>query len=598
MSQTKKQHSKKKFGSSGRASIAPGQLRSNYELKNRGGRASQLGHQQSVCHTMDDLVEPPLRSGKSTRGSLLQQVGRRQQQPMDEEPSSQIEEHEQVEEEHLQQPEERLGRTRSTPLPTLPMTPSRLPMNDDDFLDSPRRFPRGLGSNRVVTIRSDDFINSQRRSPRGLSNNRVQRSLETYSYSQRHSQTPSNGAPLGNRNILQQNSSRSEPQQNDNPEDQHLSRQNPSRLASNSPQSNEECGTAEARAVPLRKKRGRSCMKELAKFRGKILELDLHGGRLCGYKHKVAINSVCACTRKSQNCPLKYEEFDDIPPEKIQRVINKLYDYFRIKSRTGEDPEVVIKKIMRNAYNRHKHKIHRAYLKLGGNEIALASEPPTELEIAKEDWVYMCETFATPEFKKKSKRGTAAAKAKEIYHSAGNSSFSSVENDLIAENKPCDAVILFSETHGSKKLPPKCQEMKKTMEDMKEAILRGESSKTPADIYEIVYNEQPSHTHKILVDLREREIQLLNERIDDLMNSFFSKHYPSMVVPDVSDDEMEDDAEVSGRDEEDLDVEGQNDEDDYDDTEDNFIRDFPNMEHRNVEGADDDEFLSLFLLKD
>ncbi|KAI3842881.1 hypothetical protein MKX03_008671, partial [Papaver bracteatum] len=536
MSQTKKQHSKNKIGRSDRASIPHVQLRSNYacvnllihccstcSVKNRGERASQLGR-----HTMDDLVEPPLRSGKSRRGSLLQQVGRRQQQPMNEQPSSQIEEHEQVEEEYLKQPEERSGRTRSTPLPTrspprrgrcgrsLPITPSRLPLNDDDFLDSPRRSPRGLVSNRVVTSRSDDFINSLRRSPRGLRNNRVQRSLEPEynasnasqmprhcqvqhqsnqlyntqrsrsSSSQRHCQTPSNGAPLGNRNILQQNPSRSELQQNDNPEDQHLSRQHPSSSASNSPQSNET---------------------------------------MC-YKHKVAINLVCMWTRQIHNCPLKYEEFDDIPSDKIQRVINKLYDYFRIKSRTGEDPELAIKKIMRNAYNRHKHKIHKAYLKLGGHEVALAAEPPTELEISKEDWVYMCDTFATPEFKKKSDRGTAAAKAKEIYHSACNNSFASVEYDLIAENKPCDAVILFSETHGSKKLPPKCQEMKKTMEDMKEATLRGESSKTPADIYETFYNEQrgglnkrrrkASHTHKSLADLREKEIQLLNEIIESL----------------------------------------------------------------------------------
>ncbi|XP_026381674.1 acidic leucine-rich nuclear phosphoprotein 32 family member B-like [Papaver somniferum] len=153
------------------------------------------------------------------------------------------------------------------------------------------------------------------------------------------------------------------------------------------------------------------------------------------------------------------------------------------------------------------------------------------------------------------------------------------------------------------------------MEDMKEATLRGESSNTPYDIYETVYYEQrgslkrrrkASHTHKSLADLREKEIQLLNGRIESLQtenmlqrretrrltdhtNSFFSKHYPSMVVPDVSDDEMEDDAEVSGRDE-DLDVEGQNDEDDYDDLEDeNYIRDYPDMEDRNVEGAMDDE---------
>ncbi|KAI3956766.1 hypothetical protein MKW92_019550 [Papaver armeniacum] len=160
--------------------------------------------------------------------------------------------------------------------------------------------------------------------------------------------------------------------------------------------------------------------------------------------------------------------------------------------------------------------------------------------------------------------------------------------------------------------------MKKTMEDMKEATLQGESSKTLADIYETVYNEQrgglnkrrrtTSHTHKSLADIREKEIQLLNGRIEslqaenmlqrrqtrrltNLMNSFFSKHYPSMVVPDVSDDEMESDAaEVCGRDDEDLDVEGQNDEDDYDDMEDNFIRDHPDMEHQNVEeGVGDDE---------
>ncbi|XP_026453563.1 uncharacterized protein LOC113354451 isoform X1 [Papaver somniferum] len=234
-------------------------------------------------------------------------------------------------------------------------------------------------------------------------------------------------------------------------------------------------------------------------------------------------------TRQSQNCPLNYNAFDDIPPEKIQRVIKNIYDYFTIKSRTGEDPEEAIKKIMRNAYNRHRHKINKAYLKiqnLSSHEVALASEPPSELEINKEDWIYMCKTFDMPDFKKKPDRGTAAAKAKEINHSAGNRSFASVEYDLIAENKPCDAVILFSETHGYKKLPPKCQEMKKTMEDMKEATLQGESSKTPSDIYETVYNEQrgslnkrrrkASHTHKSLADLREKEIQLLNGRIESL----------------------------------------------------------------------------------
>ncbi|KAI3876678.1 hypothetical protein MKW92_005557, partial [Papaver armeniacum] len=55
-----------------------------------------------------------------------------------------------------------------------------------------------------------------------------------------------------------------------------------------------------------------------------------------------------------------------------------------------------------------------------------------------------------------------------------------------------------------------------------------------------------------------------------------------MVIPDVSYDEMEGDVELFGRDE-DLDVEGKNDDNDYDD---NFVYD-PDMEHRNVEGASD-----------
>ncbi|XP_026434201.1 uncharacterized protein LOC113331766 isoform X2 [Papaver somniferum] len=335
MSQTKKQLSKNKIGSFDRASISPGQLRSNYgSVRNRGGRASQLSRQQSARHSLEDLVEPPSRSGKSRRGSIFQQVRRKKQQLMNQQPSCQIEEHEQVEEEYLQPPEERSGRTRNTPLPTrsppprdrggqsLPITPSR-------------RSPRGLDNNRVqrsleaeysasntvhmqrhrqVQHQSDQLYNTQvssssRQQPLGL-----QHQGSRSSSSQRQSQTPSNGAPLGNRNISNQNTSHSEPQQNDTPEDQHLQRKHPSRSTSNSPQSNEECGTAEITAVSLRKKRGRSCMKELSKFRGQILELDLYEGRLCRYKNEVAINSVCMWTRQSQNCPLNYDAFDDIPP--------------------------------------------------------------------------------------------------------------------------------------------------------------------------------------------------------------------------------------------------------------------------------------------
>ncbi|KAI3933780.1 hypothetical protein MKW92_038022 [Papaver armeniacum] len=446
MFQTKNNTPRTKLGAPTKSKHSPGQLSG---VKNRGGRASQLGRQQSVRHTMDDLVEPPPRSGKSRRGSLLQQVGRRQQQPMNEKPSSQIEES---------------GRTRSTPLPTrspprrgrsgrsLPIIPSRLHVNDDDFLDSPRRSPRGLGSNRVVTSRSDDFINSLRRSPRGLSNNRVQRSLEPEynasnagqmqrhhqvqhqsnqlyntqvssssrqqplglqhqnsrsSSSQRQSQTPSNGAPLGNRNILQQNPSCSEPQQNDTPEDQHLPR----------------------------KKRGRSLYEGTCQIGGKYLNWIFMGG-----------------------------------------------DYV---SRTGEDPEEAIKKIMRNAYNMHRNKIYKAYKKFDDHEVALAARTTHFGRGLRKRIGFICRIMY--------------AKAKEIYYGAGNEFTCFVCDRFvaskIAENKPCDAVILFS----------------------KPMVLKN-------------YHRN------------------------------------------------------------DLDVEGQNDEDDYVDMEDNFIRDNPDMEHRNVEeSASDDE---------
>ncbi|KAI3850318.1 hypothetical protein MKW92_036128 [Papaver armeniacum] len=156
-----------------------------------------------------------------------------------------------------------------------------------------------------------------------------------------------------------------------------------------------------------------------------------------------------------------------------------------------------------------------------------------------------------------------------------------IATSKIAENKPCEVLILFSETDGSKYLLPKCQEMKKTMEDMEEATLPGQFSKSPAN----KRRRNASQTHKSLADIRGKQIQLLNGRIETLQThktSFF--HYLSMVIPDVSYDEMEGDVELFGRDE-DLDVEGQNDDNDYDDS---FVYD-PDMEHRNVEGASDDD---------
>ncbi|KAI3971113.1 hypothetical protein MKW92_013654 [Papaver armeniacum] len=495
MFQTKKQHSKNKIGSSDRASIAPGQLRSNY--------------------------------GKSRRGSLLQQVGRRQQQPMNEQPSSKN---------TFNNQKERSGRTRSTPLPTRsPPHGGGLHMNVDDFLDSPRRSPRGLGSNRVVTRRSNDFINGKNIGTQRIIvyKDRLSRStmLQTPGQMQRHRQNQHQSNQIYNTQVS--SSSRQQPlglqhrgiRVNDNPfltttslkitiilETKHLAAQNPSR---SEPQQND----TPRRSTPP-------------------------GGIILHAK---------------SNRPLNYDEFDDIPPEKIQRVINKLYVFSH-----GRKPEEAIKKIMRNAYNEHwPRTTHLAGIK-------------------KEDSIYMCNTFPRP-----FQEDSAAAKAKEIYHSLRcNDSFAGVEYDLpccmygvvsnlscfvslvscfkITENKPCDAVILFSRNPCN--------------------IKRGESSKTPADIYETVYNEQRRGLNKRQLSLYRRENMLRRRqtrRLTNLMNSFFSKHYPSMVS---------DAAEVCGRDDEDLDVEGQNDEDDYDDMEDNFIRDHPDMEHRNVEeGAGDDE---------
>ncbi|KAI3873642.1 hypothetical protein MKX03_030600, partial [Papaver bracteatum] len=199
------------------------------------------------------------------------------------------------------------------------------------------------------------------------------------------------------------------------------------------------------------------------------------------------INSIGSWVRQRDNWLLTYDKFDDMPEQKISRVILNVRDHFNL---VPDDDEAVqaIKTVMRSAYKAHRHKIHLTYKKAGGDRFAAsdghleALAHPPEIFSNKRDWAHMCGHFTTDEFKKKYERGRAAATAKQlkgINHSNENKSFTSIEYDL-----PDNLVILtfFRRTHDpEKKINAKCKEMS-------EAVDRGETNDTPEEIFKKVCN--------------------------------------------------------------------------------------------------------------
>ncbi|RZC76635.1 hypothetical protein C5167_000774 [Papaver somniferum] len=233
------------------------------------------------------------------------------------------------------------------------------------------------------------------------------------------------------------------------------------------------------------------------------------------------------------NCPLTYDKFDDMPEQKIARVIQNVRDHFILVP----DDEVavkVIKDVMRNAYNAYRHKLRLAYIKAGGDGFAgsdghleALAHPPEDFP-NKRDWAHMCEHFTTDAFKKNSERGRLAAAAKQlngINHSNGNKSFTSIEYELLQAEEPCDPVTFFRRTHDpEKKINAKCKEMSEKMKAMKEAAYRGETNDTPEEIFNKVRNagcsgkrRRKAHpTNYSLYQKKEEEIAELKVRMASL----------------------------------------------------------------------------------
>ncbi|XP_026452785.1 uncharacterized protein LOC113353057 [Papaver somniferum] len=282
-----------------------------------------------------------------------------------------------------------------------------------------------------------------------------------------------------------------------NAENHNFSQPNRSRSASNSPvANNEEVGYSLQDGRTQRTTRKKTTNLAVAKRGKEKVSVYVFKEKFCGHYRHELINSIGSWVRQRDNCPLTYDKFDDMPEQKIARVIQNVRDHFILVP----DDEVavkVIKDVMRNAYKAYRHKLRLAYIKAGGDGFAGSDGhggfgTPSQDFPNKRDWAHMCEHFTTDAFKKNSERGRLAAAAKQlngINHSNGNKSFTSIEYELLQAGEPCDPVTFFRRTHDpEKKINPKCKEMSEKMKAMKEAADRGETNDTPEEIFNKVRN--------------------------------------------------------------------------------------------------------------
>ncbi|KAI3911706.1 hypothetical protein MKX01_029467 [Papaver californicum] len=273
------------------------------------------------------------------------------------------------------------------------------------------------------------------------------------------------------------------------------------------------------------------------------------------------------------NCLLFYDKFDNIPDQKIDRVIQNVRDHFNLIP-DNDMVVIAIKKVTRNAYWKYRHDIHQAYceaLKIYSHTDALEHPPKTFPN--KSDWAHMCRCFTTGEFKKNSERGRLVAAAKKINHSSGNKSHIRYEYKLVSVEQPCDPVNPFRLTHKSKNMNAKCKEMRKKMKEMKKTADRGETNDTPEEIYHKVLDAEylgkrrrKAHpTPFSLYQKKEEEIAQMKVRITSMerenkrlkketgpnttkkrLNEYFAKHgMPTMELSDEDDaEENDEDADI------------------------------------------------------
>ncbi|KAI3869482.1 hypothetical protein MKX03_013162 [Papaver bracteatum] len=399
--------------------------------------------------------------------------------------------------------------------------PIESPLNND-FLITPRRSPRGnrTGVHRNLEkeyngLQSPMRTQGRRSAPppieneiqqhsNQLHNNRTQASLRP-SHRSTQKAIQSSASHQSHHNTLRSSALKQshQPQQRNNlrdspAENRNSSQPNRPRSASNSPvANNEEVDNSLQEGQPKRNTRKKTTNLAVAKRGKEKLSVPVFDVKFCGYfKHEV-INSIGTWVRQRDNCPLTYDKFDDMPEQKIARVIQNVRDHFILDP--DDDVAVkAIKNVMRDAYKAYMHKLYLKYKEVWGDGFAASdghlkalAHPPENFP-NKHDWAHMCNHFTTAQFKANSERGRHAAAAKQqngINHSNGNKIFASTEYDLLQAGKPCDPVTFFQRTHDpEKKINAKCKEMSEKMKAMKEAADRGETNDTPEEIFNKVRN--------------------------------------------------------------------------------------------------------------
>ncbi|KAI3890457.1 hypothetical protein MKX03_024999 [Papaver bracteatum] len=350
--------------------------------------------------------------------------------------------------------------------------PIESPLNND-FLITPRRSPRGNHTGVHRNLEKEyNGLHIPRRT-QGLrfapppteneiqqpslqpSHRSTQKAIQSSASHQSQHNTLRRSASQQSHQSQQRNSLRDSPAENHN-----SSQPNPTDRDQRQP----KCNT--------RKKTTNLAVSKRGKEKVSVPVFDV---KFCGYFKHELINSIGTWVRKRDNFPLTYDKFDDMPEQKIARVIQNVRDHFIL---IPDDDVAVkaIKNVMRDAYKAYRHKLYLKDKEVGGDGFAASdghlkalAHPPENCP-NKHDWAHMCNHFTTAQFKKNSERGRRAAAAKQqngINHSNGNKSFAITEYDLLQAGQPCD--------------PEK-------MKAMKEAADRGETNDTLEEIFNKVRN--------------------------------------------------------------------------------------------------------------
>ncbi|RZC49609.1 hypothetical protein C5167_018042 [Papaver somniferum] len=128
------------------------------------------------------------------------------------------------------------------------------------------------------------------------------------------------------RNTMQSRRSQQRNNLHDSPAENHnFSQPNRSRSASNSPvENNEEVGYSLQDGRTQRTTRKKTTNLAVAKRGKEKVSVYVFKEKFCGHYRHELINSIGSWVRQRDNCPLTYDKFDDMPEQKIARVIQNV----------------------------------------------------------------------------------------------------------------------------------------------------------------------------------------------------------------------------------------------------------------------------------